>query len=106
HDQATDGDVARLDVEPGTVFRRGGVREVELDLEHGVVALGQYVGAGPGLRVAVDEDSIGNRWEVRAGRDGGDARHRIIAAAPVGSGGDVEVGLVNVHVASTGITPL
>ena len=48
-----------------------GVRAVDLDVEHGIIAQAGPVGIGrcAGLTVAVDDDGTGDRWQRRGQRD-------------------------------------
>jgi hypothetical protein len=66
-DQAADGRVAALDQEPAGEPR---LATVQLDAEHGVCADGGGVRLGASLRVAIDDDGIGDRGQARLRLDG------------------------------------
>ena len=65
--QALDGAAAAAGAEGQAVHARAGAGAVQLDQDDGVVRVGQRVGAGPGLRVAVDGQRLDDRRQGGAG---------------------------------------
>src|SRR5262249_48009408 len=90
-DQALDGAVAGPNDQASVEH---GVDTVQLDGQEGVVAVGQRVGAGAQLRIAVDEHRVGDR---RQGAHQLDGVHR--PRRP----GDVELYGVKARVAGGGV---
>ena len=82
HDEAPDHAAAPDQVEA----RRGGgeVGPVDLDHEHGVVAVGERVRRSAGLGVAVDRDGPQDERELRGERDGVRARTGYVELDGVG----------------------
>src|SRR5262249_41745818 len=90
-DQALDGAAAGRNGQAGL---QPGVEAVQLDGQEGVVAVGQRVGAGAELRVAVDEDRVGDKRQ---------GAHQLDGVDRPGGAGDGELDGVEAGIAGGGV---